>query len=282
MSYQILPNIIFIFAILGILLLILRHLPEASSPQNQTPDVQPVEERLAKKGLPAIAISKVKSFFKWWGAKLWHFALEAKDLKHSALTGYKIKKIFSRKSSQPNSQSTAAEAPNPASAQVYDEAPKDENYYLEKIKKQPKNFALYDSLGKFYLDKKSFADSKDIYLYLVSHEPANAEFQARLAHSYYKLKEFSAATEHYQKSLALDSTQPNQYYNLGLSLEAQGKLEQALSAFKQAVALEPQNSKFYLSLGNVYVKTGEIKKAKDALLEAKKLDPNNQNINPKI
>ena len=142
-----------------------------------------------------------------------------------------------------------AEAPPLTTADI-----RNEQYYLDVIRLQPRNLANYDALGKFYLDQGNTNDAKDIYLYAVNHEPANPDYQARLAYCLYVEKEFAKAAEHYQKSVALDSTQPNRYYNLGLSLEAAGETEQAINALNKAIELEPKNPKYSQSLKKIQKK----------------------------
>lgn len=253
LSYQILPNIIFIFAVLGIILIILRHLPEAADLSQVEEQQLSADQKLASKGLPAVAISKTTVLLKFWVRKTWHFVLEAKDLRPTALTGYKIKKIFGQRGqAQAQAQSSHIFTSPPAEKPEV----KNEAYFLEAIKRQPKNLDGYDALGKFYLDTGNFTDAKDIYAYLTSHKPSDSDYQAKLAHSLYKLGEYGFSAEHYQKSLALDSTQPNRYYNLGLALEAAGRFPEAVQAFRQAISLEPGNGKFHISLSNVYVRMG--------------------------
>ena len=100
MSYQIIPNIIFIVSLLGIILIILKQLPEASkSLENFTPELE-ANEKLQEKGLPAQAVSKVKVKMTLFTKKVWNFVLEAKDLKPHALAGYKMKKIFGESTMQ--------------------------------------------------------------------------------------------------------------------------------------------------------------------------------------
>ena len=237
MSYQIIPNIIFIVSLLGIILIILKQLPEASkSLENFTPELE-ANEKLQEKGLPAQAVSKVKVKMTLFTKKVWNFVLEAKDLKPHALAGYKMKKIFGGRLPA-FKKPKAFEAPK-----VLNEV-RDESYYLDVIKLEPKNLSHYDALGKFYLEQKKLDDAKDIYLYLANHQPANADFQAKLAYSYYQVKEFAKAAEAYQKSLDLDSTQPNRYYNLGLSLEALGQHDEARKNMAKALELEPENPKY--------------------------------------
>lgn len=272
MSYQILPNIIFIFAILGIVLIILRHLPEASNSHKQEPKEPAADKTLIAKGLPAQAISKIRVGLSFSLKKVWNFMLEAKDLKPQANTGYKIRKIFG--SHLPYFKKPVI------LPQTFHEV-KNEKYYLDMIKQQPKNLSHYDALGKFYLEQENTADAKDIYLYAVNHEPANPDYQARLAYCYYQTKQFKKAAQAYQKSLALDSTQPNRYYNLGLSLEAAGNIVEAIRNLEQAINLEP-SPKYYISLSNAYIKSGNAAKAKHALLTAKAKDPKNELILAKL
>jgi len=242
LSYQFLPNIIFIFSVLGILLIILKHLPEAGLPHNNLPKQPPADVVLQEKGLPAQAISKIRVAAAFSAKKIWNFILEAKDLKPQAATGYKMRKIFGGK---------LPSAKNPIIIpQTFHEV-KNEKYYLDLIKQQPKNLAHYDALGKFYLEQNNLADAKDIYLYAINHEPANPDYQARLAYCYYQTKQYAKAVEHYQKSLALDSTQPNRYYNLGLAQKAAGRPAEAGKALHKALELEPENAKYKQALGQV-------------------------------
>jgi tetratricopeptide (TPR) repeat protein len=242
LSYQILPNIIFIFSVLGILLIILRRLPEATAQQIEEAKEPEAHQKLIEKGLPAQAFSKVSVFLKLRIKQIWNFALEAKDLKPHAVAGYKMKKIFGGKLA-----GTKPEAVKPLTMQEV----RNEQYYLDQIKIQPKNLVHYDALGKYYLDQDNLSDAKDIYQYLVNHQPQSPDFQARLAYCFYQSKDFSKAAEHYEKSIGLDSTQPNRYYNLGLSLESSGKHLEALKALNKAIEQEPENPKYKQALNKV-------------------------------
>jgi tetratricopeptide (TPR) repeat protein len=259
---------------LGILLLILRRLPETASTAQQAPSGVSVQEKLLAKGLPAEAFSKVSTFLKFWTKKIWNFVLEAKDLKPHVAAGYRMQKIF-------NGKPAAAKTSTDFQAADHEQEEKNEQYYLDKIRQQPKNFSNFDLLGKFYLENSKFSDAGDIYEYLANHQPGNPEFQARLGYCYYQNREFAKAAEHYQKSLALDSTQPNRYYNLGLSLEAVGNLAESVKKFETAIALEP-SAKYYVSLSTVYLKLNNGQKAREVLLKARELEPQNETVKNKL
>lgn len=241
----------------------------------QHEDPTKVLEKISEKGLPAMAISTIKSQIKVWGNKAWHFMLEAKDLKPTAVAGYKIKKIFGKQAA-----SAVKQLPPTLPTRVVEE--KNEEYYLAEIKRNPKNLILYHELGKFYVEHLQMEDARDIYQYLVKHDPTNAEYFSKLAQSYFKLKDYAKAVENYDKSLDLDSTQPNRFYNRGVCLEILGKFREAAESFENAISLESQNPKFYIAAANVYIRLGNRNGAKVALRNAKRLDPNNEEVNDKL
>jgi len=276
LSYQILPTTIFFLSILGILILILRRLPEAKAESEKQAKEISVEKKLENKGLPALAISRIKVKSKFLYKKAWQFILEAKDIKPHALASYKIRKIFGGRLPlkkkfvfQPAEDLTLPSGEN-------------EQYYLEKIKREPKNLSHYDGLGKFYLDNNNFNEAKDIYLYLTNHEQANGDYRAKLAYCFFQLTDFEKSAEHYRASLGLDSAHPNRYYNLGLSLVKLGKFAEAILNYEQAVALEPDSVKYYIVISEAHIKLGQAQKAKDALLKAKAIDPVNELVAQKL
>ena len=236
MSYQIIPNITFILSVLGILLIILKQVPQATALKNEQTEHVENQQRLLEKGLPAQTISKIKVKLQTLLRRAWNFVLEAKDLKPHAEAGYKMKKIFGGKL-------PIFKKPTIIVSQLAPEE-KTEQYFLDIIKLEPKNLLHYDDLGKFYLDRENIVDAKDIYQYLVNHQPANPDFQARLAYCFYQVKNFIKAADHYKKSVILDSTQPNRYYNLSLSLEAAGRLKESKEALRKALQMDPENPKF--------------------------------------
>lgn len=241
MGYQIIPNVVFILSVFGIILIVLKNLPKAATIESQKQQDN-ASYSLAEKGLPVLAISKIKTFFQFWGKKIWNFILEAKDLRHAATTGYKIKKILQKNTNTAiRAISTQQTEPNELS----------EQNYIERIKATPKDLNNYDNLGQLYLNQEDFGEAKDIYIYLTSHDSGNSNFFARLAFASYKLRDFQEAAKNYKKSLALDSTHPNRYYNLGLSYKALGNYNSAKQAFQKAVELEPQNLKYEVALKNI-------------------------------
>lgn len=242
MSYQLLPNLIFFFCILGIIVLILRRLPEAQNLDTHELKKDAPEHKLRFKGIPTQSFSRLKAFFKFWLHKIWSSALEAKDLRPQQPSVYRIKKLFNFKIQSPK---VSAEIVRPQAPADFDGSVKDEELeLLDQIKLEPKNYQLYDDLGRMYIKKHQYQDAKDLYLYLVGHQAGNSHFHARLAGAAFHLKDYALSARHFERSLALDKMHPNRYYNLGLALECQEKWRAAAEAFKKAVQMDPENKKY--------------------------------------
>lgn len=238
MSYQIIPTIIFLLAIFFAVLMVLRRLPEAENQTQADKNTQArsTNQKLSEKGLPTQSFSIIKHHSVFWAKKIWRFILEAKEIAPSGTAVLKIKKLFLarlKSNGQPLSEETHTES-------VHNK----EEYFLEAIKKDPKNFIHYDALGKFYLRSGKISDAKDIYLYLTSHASGIADYWAYLGFSSFRLKNYAQAAEAYKKSIALDSAQPNRYYNLAQCYKAAGKPKEALEAINNALSMDPQNFKF--------------------------------------
>jgi len=248
-NFQIVPNIILLIAILALVLIIARRIPEATKAE---------EEEQHSSGVPAQAPSGWRVAFVFALKRLWHFILEAKDLKPQAHTAYRIKKIFKKKQ-QPIGpakglyKTVPPEEPKP-------KLPGTEAELLEFIKHNPKDLQGFVRLAKYYLDKDQFTEAVGVYEYLTKLEPGNPGFHAKLGFAYYQIENYERAVESFQKSLALDSAQPNRYYNLGLAQEAIGEMTAARKAFKQAQSLDPQNSKYRIALNTLNRNIRETRK----------------------
>lgn len=235
-------------AVAGILALIGRKLPEAGKAVREEKELPP--ESAQKRHILSLQLpSRLRTWFKFWLQRVWHWLLEAKDIRKPAAVGYRIKKMLPKKK-------VRAVVP----LALENTEVKDEQYYLQVIRDNPKDLEGYNALGKFYTEAKRFADSRDIYTYLVKRDPGNAGLYARLAFACFKLELYTEAVSNYEKSLALDSAQPNRYYNLSLALDALGKKEEAVMPIKKALELEPQNRKYLDLLSTLTAKTEHVKR----------------------
>jgi tetratricopeptide (TPR) repeat protein len=213
---------------------------------------------MAAKGLPAKAASKSKAVFVLNLRRLWNFMLEAKGLRQGPAVNYKIKKMLRK---QPH-------APIPAI--------RDEEYFLEQIKKFPKDLDLYDDLGQHYIAQKNYEEAKSVYEYLVKHNPAKSDYLARLGFTCLHGQEYEEAVANYNKALALDSSHPNRYYNLALAYTGLGQHRESLDALRQAMKLEPANVKYAQLQADLYHQLGNSAKAREVSRNTARIDGLNQ------
>lgn len=229
MPYNLLINLTLLLSILGIIVLVLRRLPqavkkdvEAHAALNESGEV------LAEKGLPARAVSTTRAWLKLLGHKIWQFMLEAKGLKHAPKINYNFKRIL-RKQAEPETKPPIARS---------------EQYYIDLIKRHPKDLFNYDQLGQYYMEAKKYSDSANVYEYLSKHDPTNSAYFAKLGLSLLHSQEFEQASEAYEKAIKLDPSHPTRYYNLALSYQGYKQWHKALLPLKKALELEPKNQKY--------------------------------------
>lgn len=241
MGYQFLPIIIFFLAIFGLILLVLKKLPEANQKLELDKNLEHADAQinLNSKGLPTFKFSKLKYHVLFFTQRIWRFALEAKEMVPTGKAVIKVKKLFLAK---PKNSLTPT-APNIESEEETINHQQETDYF-ELIKQDPKNLDNYDALGKYYLSAGKFSDAKDIYLYLTAHNSAQADYWARLGFTSFKLKDYLLSTDSYRKSIALDSGRLNRYYNLAQGLKALGEIEEANTVITTALEMDPQNFKF--------------------------------------
>ncbi len=238
MAYQLLPNLILLLSILGVFVLVLRRLPEASQLDREqaAADAEP-SLRLLAKGLPAKAASRSRAVLIVAIRRVWHFMLEAKGMRQGPAANYRIKKMWQRKSPAPM---------------------RNEAFYLEQIKHFPKDLEQYNRLGQYYLDQKNMEEARNVYDYLTKHAPANSDYLAKLGYVLLHLQQYEAAVTSYSKALGLDPGHPNRYYNLALAHGALREWAPALGALKKAVALEPNNQKYQQMLAETRRKITQV------------------------
>lgn len=234
MPYNTLMNITFVLSVLGVILLVLRHLPQATKIDKQTrlekqsQQSPEVHHKLVAMGLPVMAYSKSKALFRTITHKIWQFILEAKGLKQSPKISYQFQKIFQEAKSDLSGTAVI----------------KNEQYYIDLIKRNPKDNGCYDMLGQYYIQEKKMPDAVNVYEYLVTHVPNEVMYWVRLGLASLYLQENQRAKEAYQKAVELDPTHPSRFYNLALAEQGLKDFDSAIVAINQALDLEPKNQKY--------------------------------------
>jgi tetratricopeptide (TPR) repeat protein len=230
MPYNLVANLILIVSILGIIILVLRRLPQAVGEAEQEKEQQQEAAGmlLAAKGLPTKAASKLKSALKIVWHKVWQFMLEAKGLKHGPRIDFNFKRIL-RKDKE---------------AEVKKPIARGEDYYIKLIRRHPRELTYYDQLGQFYLEARKFTDAANVYEYLTTHMPTNSSYFAKLGLAQLHDQEFVLAQKAYLQSVKIDPTHPNRFYNLSLAFQGQKRWRQAVKMLDAALELDPDNKKY--------------------------------------
>ncbi len=231
MPYNLVANLILILSILGVIILVMRKLPQAVGEhrEDQLADDGPeVGEVLAEKGLPTKAASRLRSWGKIIWHKIWQFTLEAKGLKHTPKINYNFKRILKTHKE--------AETKPPIA--------RNEKYYIQLIKRHPKELVYYDQLGQFYLEARKYTDAANVYEYLAEHGPTESSYFAKLGLSQLHDQEFEKSQAAYEQAVKLDPSHPNRFYNLALAFQGQKKWKQAVRSLDSALELDPANRKY--------------------------------------
>ena len=222
---------------MGIVLLILRRLPEAAKLTEEQEQAGLAQGLITKSDIYNWSLA-IKGRIVFWLKRSWHFVLEAKGMRHQAVVGYRIKQIF-KKAPQPHRQAVDALSVRPEPQGL-----RDENYYIMRIKQDPQDLDNYKALGEYYLDMDNYPEASNVFDYLVNHDAGNSSYYAKFGYCKLRLELFEEAVSLFEKSIALDATHPNRYYNLALAYEGAEKFEDALKSAEQALALEPLNKKY--------------------------------------
>ncbi len=231
MPYNLAANLILILSILGVIILVMRRLPQAvgEHKEDQQQDSGPeVGEVLAEKGLPTKTASRIRSLGKVASHKVWQFVLEAKGLKHTPKINYNFKRILKKDKE----------------AEVKPPIARNEDYYIELIKRHPKEMVYYDQLGQFYLEARKYDDAANVYEYLTEHAPTNSGYFAKLGLSQLHDQQFDKSQAAYEQSVKLDASHPNRFYNLALAAQGQKKWKVAVKALDAALELDHDNKKY--------------------------------------
>ena len=95
---------------------------------------------------------------------------------------------------------------------------------IEKLKADPNNAGLLESIGNVYYDAQQFPKAIDYYQKALKVEPANAGVRTDMATAIWYTGNADAAIAEFQKSLSYEPNKSNTLFNLGI-VEWQGKMD---------------------------------------------------------
>jgi cytochrome c-type biogenesis protein CcmH/NrfG len=146
---------------------------------------------------------------------------------------------FIRGSQSPATATTTADAPNataPASAmanpgaqmptpvEMQKMADTQAAPLIEKLKADPGNEQLLESIGNVYDDAQQYPTAIGYYKRALQVQPANANVRTDMATAYWYTGDADTAIAEFQKSLTYEPNKANTLFNLGI-VEWQGKMD---------------------------------------------------------
>jgi tetratricopeptide (TPR) repeat protein len=287
MAYEIIPNIILFVAIIAVLAIFFRHVPEAvaegeasrnekggasdGSISNNNDAVLGIGVRLRALASKTWLLTKKASVFV--GGKVWQFMLEAKDLKQGQILASKFARLVkptSMRYTQNAVHSPMHEAEELFAAGKYNEA---EKKYFSIITKFPHEYTAYEGLVKIYIQQKQYDNLEETLEYLVRHVPGNDSYWAQYGNALMSTRQYTAAIDAYNKSVAINALIPARFANLGLTYKAIDDNTAAKTNFQKASELEPSNLQYLVMLTDVMAEMEQNASALELLAKAKEMLP---------
>jgi len=270
--------IIFALSGLGIIAVFVSKVPEA-------------EERQITVRVKLQQTSESLMHYFWQKAKLgfnkvWHFILEAKDLKPQVNLNQgmeKMKQVFKvriRHSEQEPLWMPEVVQLTPSVKQA--EGTTAEELYLQAIKKNPEDAGAYEALGRLYLQERNFADALETFQFLTKFKPDKDVYWSNLGLCYFSVKNYPLAVSAYEKALSLNSKVPVRWMNLALCFEKQDELAKAIKAIAAALQLDGRNISYLQLQADFYVKAQNKVRAEQVLQQILELEPTNRLAREKL
>ena len=283
MSFQFFQNLTIVLSAAGILGVFLRRVPEVVEEKGQM-RIGTIEEvkELNKPTVWQSFFNSLQSFAQKIWKSIWHFALEAKDLKQGQILASKFSKMV-----MPNQKrvinmgvhATLKKADGLFTLGRFDEA---ETEYIDILKKSPHEYAVYEGLVKVYLKQKKYDEIVEVLEYLIRHQPKNDGYLVQLGNVLMTVKRYKEAITLYERSIEINALVPSRFVNVALCYQALHDLAQARKNFQKALDLDPTNVQYLMMLVEISIKMGDSAQALKRLSEAAEMDPENLQVKEKI
>ncbi len=140
--------------------------------------------------------------------------------------------------SAPAVGTTGTQSPTPA--QMEKMADTQAGPLIEKLKADPTNAGIMESIGNVYYDAQQFPTAIDYYQRALKVQPANAGVRTDMATAYWYTGDADTAIAEFQKSLSYEPNKANTLFNLGV-VEWQGKMDinKALATWQTLLDTNP-------------------------------------------
>ena len=219
--------------------------------------------------------------------KMWHFILEAKDLKPQIPTlplnmnVDKVKKVFRIRVKEDEKDPDWMPEVSAETANVV-KGSSPEQLYLETIKRNPTDQGSYEGLGRLYLQEKNYSEAAETFRFLTKLDPTRDIYWSNLGLSLYSIKEYREAANAYDKALKINSKVPVRWINLALCFDAMDETGKAIKAITSALALDKNHSSYLSLLADLYLKAQNKVRAEEVLEQILHQDPGNKPAREKL
>lgn len=284
--FSFLPQIIILLALVGIITVVLR----------KTPEVTDIFRRGGFKRLPAQILeffrTRARPMAKNVLQKLWRLVLDVKAVsKTSNITRNQIIQRFKQAGSRlpkanlgffKSPKSSGVDLSRTEQSFASEDFEVAEQKFITVIKKDPKNEAAFEGLGRLYMAKRNFGEAVETYKFLIRLNPANPDYYSELGQAYYHQRSYDKAFAAYEQAIELAPDSPASYINLGLVLEGKSNLKEAILNYRRAVDLENNNSQFLILLAEALIRKGDKDEAENILEQVLQLEPTNNHAREKL
>lgn len=278
MLYDALPVLLIFVAVVIIVAVILRRLPDIA-----TINVETIPEAQSAAAKRQLLVQRLERKFRALAKQTWEGSASRReairslvgDMYGRLLEWEKKNKKPSKVLSSPGAvESVLAEAEQAREAER-DEA---EELYLEVIRLDHRNAKAYLGLGLLYRSYELYEEARQALEYAVRIDRANVEAFAALGKLSEEEGKYVDARAAYEQAIALDPENIEFHIALGdialLSKDAEG----ALSAFESAAALEPSNPRCLDRLLEACILVGNKRLATSTLKRLSEVNPENNKL----
>jgi eukaryotic-like serine/threonine-protein kinase len=155
-----------------------------------------------------------------------------------------------------------------------------EQTYQEAIRLRPGYWPLYNALGLFYLNKRSYPKAEQMFQTAISIAPDIQSPRYNLGAVYFQMNRWDEAAKEFERSIAIKPTALS-YANLGTVRFFQGNYPEAAKQTEQATKLQPANAQNWGNLGDaLWQIPGQREKARQAFEQAALLASRQLGLNP--
>lgn len=231
----------------------------------------------AKKTLEQIKVSLNEAL-----RKVWHFMLEAKDLKEGRILASNFTKIVAGNSKKVINIAAFNHLRKAEKQIAQNDLEGAEATYFQILKKHPHEYPAYEGLIRIYTKQKKHEELAEVLEYLVKHNPNNHSYHAQLGKVYLQSRNFAAAVSEYDKSLDLNTLIPARFANAGLAYQGLGNIDKAVEYYRKAMDLEPSNMQYLTLLVDALLRLDQRQEALEILQKALEMDPENTVLQDRI